>query len=479
MMQYRITAWRALVILLVVGITLPVWGQAPAKGPASAPAKKVSKAVLDFTRLINRHWKGLPPSIFEDRKDAPKPPSRSEVLAALRKLGDDDLAALFALKAKEGPSVLESSSLWLAHELCLGEMVRRGGERWEKLIRRRIKAEGREIELLNTLRRLQKRNDAVMVLLDGTADDWECNLGFLPRFPVRLTNLDSDRKAVGFQSGGDYRSGRQARWRLEVKDEAGKILPQKGPPGLMGGGLTGWGKLRFAESWSTVLTMADYVDVHVPGKYTIRVLYHDAWTIANMSAEAVEGLAVCASIPLTLTVKAMVVEISDAERKNIPELIAKLPAKGPVKICGGVYEKTVHDFIPPDSPAGQLLAMEWKPALELIKAALSDKTPPGRRAWILGLLYSISGWNDPMRAPGVLGPYDYRHSGWSLFGGGASGIAGGGFGRGAMSIKVGTIDEKKQIEFAKKWKVWLDRDYIKVVKPAGRKEDQDSGRAGD
>ena len=46
------------------------------------------------------------------------------------------------------------------------------------------------------------------------------------------------RKGLGFTSGGNYRSGRQARWRIVVTDDAGKVVPVKRLNGIaMGGGV--------------------------------------------------------------------------------------------------------------------------------------------------------------------------------------------------------------------------------------------------
>ena len=125
-------------------------------------------------------------------------------------------------------------------------------------------------------------------------------------------------------------------------------------------------------------------------------------------------------------------------------------------------ESRAHDFIPPDSPAGKLLAAGWPAVPDLIEAALAKETVAEQRAWALSILYGITGRNNPMDVPEILGPCEYRSSGWVVRGGYAegSGIMGAGSGSGALL--AGKADPRKQQDFAARWKDWHDKGYFKI-----------------
>lgn len=440
---------QATAIFLAVGVAGCTEAPAPATRPATQPIQPVIKRVMDLTELIEIHeghfygWRGRP-KVGEGMPI----PARGDLMKALRDLEDVGLEWMYVDQSEHDIPDNAPGELPLAEELCLSEMIRRGYQGGLEFVRRRIEDQGAGLTLLNAYRRLQKRNDAVTILLDAAANERSCEVGSLPTLAVRLTNVDGERETVSYMEGGDWFGGRQARWRLEVRDEAGRILPPIPWRGGFGGGGYQIRSMRFGESWATDLRMADYVDIHSPGTYTFRVLYHDGRRVAGMREDEVDGLILSSSIWQTLRVMPHIVEISEPDRKRIRDLIGKLPADGPVKVYRGPYDERGRAFISAESPAGQLQAMEWKSVEELVKAALSGSTPPGRRAWILGLLFGITGQNDPTGAAGVLGPYVCNIA--NSF---------------EWSVPDGVLIEKKQLEFTTKWKQWLDTGSMKFVEP--------------
>ena len=67
----------------------------------------------------------------------------------------------------------------------------------------------------------------------------------------------------------------------------------------------------------------------------------------------------------------------------------------PLKIAIGPYGKWANEFIPPDTPEGKLLSMGIK-AIPVLIDSLADKSlSDSQRAWILVLLFSATGQNDP------------------------------------------------------------------------------------
>lgn len=403
----------------------------------------------------------------------------------LRSFSDDELRE--ALRESNGKAEEQ--------ETLLTEVIRRGGEQWELCLRALIddqkarsdkwkqysigriqgqktrhdkpvpKVEVRQppdfvsdryIALLTALRRIQNKPDPLTVLIAGKLTV-NCKIGSLPTMHVLLTNLDVDRGPVAIQDGGDYRSGRLARWRFVVRDASGHELPQKMPRGPMGGGISSDDILEYGESWTVRLRMADYVDVFVPGQYTVQILYHDEIAVADR--EHVDGLIVCRSLPLRLIVDPIEVEISQKGRQAVRRYIRALPTAGPVKILRGPFNERAHDFISPDSSCGRLLALGWGAVPDLIEAAIDPQLDPARRAQVLAILFSVTSHNDP-QLKGVLGPYEYRGSGWTFMGEPTDGAMSNS--TQSKSVRTGNIDAKAQMEFAERWRVWVKEGYIQV-----------------
>ncbi|MEI7836289.1 MAG: hypothetical protein WCK05_07735, partial [Planctomycetota bacterium] len=348
---------QATAILLAVGVAGCTEVPAPAGRPATRPIQPVIKRVMDLTRLIEIHedhfegWRAR----HNIGQDTPIP-TRGDLMKALRDLEDVGLEWMYVDQSVYDIPDNEPGELPLAEELCLSEMIRRGYQGGLEFVRRRIEDQGASLTLLNAYRRLQKRNDAVVILLDGAADQGEYELGSLPTLAVRLTNVDGERQTVSFKAGGDWFNGRQERWRLEVRDEAGRILPHIPRRDGFGGGLSEFVRLRFGESYARELRMADYVNIMTPGKYTFRVLFHGGRRIAPMDPDKVDGLLLASSTSLSITVASRVVEVSESDRKRIRDLIGKLPADGPVKVYRGPFDDWGRAFMSADSPAGQLYA---------------------------------------------------------------------------------------------------------------------------
>jgi len=137
------------------------------------------------------------------------------------------------------------------------------------------------LELLAALRRMEGKPDPLHIFVSGS-QVVECTTATLPTIEVSIRNVDVGKEAVGFQVGGDYRSGRQARWRFEVRDEEGNLTPAKPQSSGRGGGRFLRKMLEFGQSYETKLEMGKYVEPLTPGRYRVTVLYHDWFPIADM-----------------------------------------------------------------------------------------------------------------------------------------------------------------------------------------------------
>jgi hypothetical protein len=310
-----------------------------------------------------------------------KSPTANEVSDVTRSLSDAELRE--TIRNAQGPRL----------ELFLCEAIRRGGQEWNRFVAARWEAEREAIlkaardsaehsheprdlagypsvEWLTAMRRLDRKPDPLQILVAGRQTR-SCFLGHPLRLFVLLTNLDVDRAEVQFTDGGDYRGGRQARWRLEVTDREGRVLPARPPLGSEFGGLYREDTLRYGESWATELNIGSFVRIEAPGKYKIRVLYHDHVAIAD--CDDVAGLIVSTSLPIDLTVEPITIEATRAELDAVRKAISEVPAKGSVKFVEGDYDERAYDFIKPGSAPGKLLTMGWKSVPAMIDAVLDEK----------------------------------------------------------------------------------------------------------
>jgi hypothetical protein len=347
----------------------------------------------------------------------------------------------------------------LHREAYFTELVRRGGKQVEAYLE-----EGklsRNLERLTALRRVQKKPDPLEIQIRG-GQDREAIFPRLPHFAVALSSVDEEETPVRFTEGGDYRSGRQARWRFEVRDGKGNLLAIEDsdiPGSMEGGGLFVEGTLKHDESWDTTLDMNRFAQLP-PGDYMVRIMYHDHLTIADLPH--VFGLIVCRSGSIRLHVQPRVIDRTRQEREEAARWVAKLDDKAmPLMLVGTEYGEHIHKHIPPDTPPGKLLAIGWKAVPTLLDELDREKITPGRRAWTLALLYSITGWNSPRHENGVLASYEYLEGGWQIMGGRNGRMSGGGMGfTSGGSSRGGKIDEAKQRAFAKRWVAF--RDYFVV-----------------
>jgi hypothetical protein len=450
-------------MLAMLGVSLPAIrpaaGQAIPPADANEPASIVQRftgtkdglaMALDAIRQRNGEPRGNP---FQS--------TPRQLLGMLQNVSDAQLESLLG----NPPEDLQDTT---GFELCLTEIIRRGGPYWEQNLKARYAAQrvadtktenhnfgGKQVLLLTALRRVQKQEDPLIILVTGKLRI-QTTIPELSGVEANLTNLDADSFSVW-----DIDS----HYHIQVTDAAGKHLPQvdhsnNGDAQLISGPMT----LQFGESLSRYLPVGDYVSVEVPGSYTMEVLYHPIQRIRDVPA--VEGLICCKSLPIRFVIKPKTVDTTSAEQAQIAALALKLPDKGVVQLVGGPYDERLAEFMPKDSPAGQIRELGWKAVPELIKAANSSNLNPTQRAYALGLLTTITNLHKPWEDSGldnfeILGSYEYRRSQASSSREDVRRLIGL-----ANDIK---IDEKVQIEFARVWKPWIEKGSIKLIMADGSK----------
>ncbi|MDH3590328.1 MAG: hypothetical protein OER88_00505, partial [Planctomycetota bacterium] len=318
--------------------------------------------------------------------------------------------------------------------------VRRGGARWRALLEPLVATE-RNLPILTALRRLQGKPDPVRVVVRGG----ERLKTVFPDLPVLHVTLDVvEGTPVSVQQNGNYRSGRQARWRFE-----GEHLASTKRWG-MGGGMSQRVAMKRGETWSTELSMGAFVECPPAGTYTVRVLYHDTLTIANH--DSVARLICSRSKPLTLVVAKRPVRVSREGRRIVTQAIAKLDPKEQRKVILGPYGPGNESFLPKASPAGVIMGRGWEAVPLLIGALDADELPAGRRAWLLALLTNITGALTPKTRHKVYGPYAAEGGSGPVMGKSNGELQGGMAVRRSRTSSDGDFVERIQLAHAAKWR---------------------------
>jgi hypothetical protein len=309
-------------------------------------------------------------------------------------------------------------------------------------------------ELMMALRRAEGLPDPVTIDIDTDEKVLKGNTNQMPVLKVAVKNVDAKKESIMLQQGGDYRTGRPERWRIVLKDEQGREVKPVLFLGSVGGGLSTTGPLEPGETWGTQLSVRSFVETPPPGKYTLQVLFHNHLFLAGM--EDIDNLIVCQSKPLDFVMDKLTIETTETDAAVVKRQIADLDGAQPLKIVVGTYDKWAHDTISPNSPAGQLMGMSVIAVPPLVQAVQDKVHSPEKRAWLLSILYSLTGENDPRKYGGVLGSYSYFEGPWQVWSGKNGERTAGGIQLSSSgSMSGGKIDPAKQLDLAAKWQEWL------------------------
>lgn len=405
-------------------------------------------------------------------------------------------AELKKLQKLSNPELLEKFSGtqvgkddWSDHEkisveMLLTEMVRRGGTVFEQAILEKMRLQkdaisewkkkeaeldkkrekGLEVKpiegnspseenlpMLIALRRLQKMPEPVEIAVKPL--DVASTTNELPEFAVELKNVDVEKHPFHFTFGGDYRSGREARWAFEVRNAKGNLVPPRRWEAMIGGGMFQTGDLPFGKTWTTTLPLGNYVVITDPGEYTARVYYHNTETITSFPPTP--GLMLCSSKPFKFSIGKPVprkVFIQAGSVEKTKSLVAALKGKTKIKTVYGKYDEKLHKFIEPTSPEGQLLLMGWSAVPGYLEILKDENITKEQRAWIFAQLDTVAQVDDwspnQKRWNGVLGDFESRFPG-------------------GYSNGNGDIDVQLQKQFAKEYLTLAPELWEFVVDDAG------------
>jgi hypothetical protein len=352
------------------------------------------------------------------------------------------------------------------YDAILCAFVGRGGDAARTVLMRRLKpaSSPQDLELLTAVRRLEDRPDPLAIAV-AHPEDLKAGTRNLPMLDVAIENVDPEERSVQFQFGGDNRSGRHDRWRIQVWDSRGRLLPEIPRWSSIGGGRSETRPLAFGEKWKARLRMGSYVNVRAPGKYKVQVLYHNAASIADISdPKILDGLILSQSEPFELNIEhgpKIPIHLEAGSTEKTRDLVKSLDERQKVLILLDDYDEEAHDFIDPKSPQGQLLAMKWQAVPGLLESLEDETLSFRKRAWIFALLISITRERDldPMTRHGVLPAYAYRGSlerYWVTSDSGLSGTLGGN-----GSSSGGRENPDEQLRLTREW-LQFRQDYLDI-----------------
>ncbi len=322
---------------------------------------------------------------------------------------------------------------------------------------------GDNLEILTAIYRIDQLRDPLAIEVSIPEGGFKAGTRDLLVFDVTLKNVALHDEAIWLRRSG-------FRWRIHIWDSDGKLLWK--PPYRV----VAWSEvvsktfLEPGKTWERQLDLRNFVDIRKPGKYKVQMFYHDTVRISVLDDPAeLDGLIVFQSKPFELLVEdgpplRILLELGATReaKKHIESLYGELDSRDEqfdLRIVRGEYGPDFHNFVSPTSPQGRLLSMGDQ-AVPALLEELENKTLTFRkRAWVLSLLYSITGERDldPMHLPDdyeweVLPYYEWQ----SDEGGGSSG-----------SYKSDRRKVAAQLKFAQRWLKFRD-EYIEISQRKAR-----------
>jgi hypothetical protein len=353
-------------------------------------------------------------------------------------------------------------------ESMLAELATRGESRdargyVEELWREETDPD-RKWKFLTALRRLQKKRDPLELrILKGRR---RYDFPEQPVLQVEIANVEPE--PVSMMSGGNYRSGRDEGFFVEIRDERGRRLANRRQISEWGGGLGGTLTLAPGETARVRVDTSRYVLINRPGEYSLRLHYVPGGELGGGDGSRLGGRIAVRSEVFRFSIRPRVVEAGAQKIDEARRLLAELDASRGIRMTEGmVGGEELEGFISPDSQEGRILALGYAAVPQMIAELRQRGLDPRKRAWILAMLFSVTGRNDPRGrmwaeadVQDALGRFECLEPSGSVEvpsrGGGCGGFFPGGASRGGS----GRIDPEQQEKLARRWIDW--REYLRV-----------------
>jgi hypothetical protein len=316
----------------------------------------------------------------------------------LERKSDDELEAEYNKTRR-----FETHVYYREQETCLTEIARRGGARWEAFLTAELEAarlppEGgkggfipEDLELLTALRRARHQPDPLALEI-LSEEEISCVFPSPPRVAMQLMNVD--RESFGFTSSRGFRSGRFEGCWVEAIDATGVRAKPLQSPGMIGGGSSSRRLLPAGKGADRIgLELPQYVLLAHPGSYRVRILYSDRNDIAG--EDSIGGWILLSSPAFTVRIEPLKVRASREGVQRMREWIAALNPDKKIPLVSGHWHPKLEFQGEAQTPEDHLFRSGW-PAVAVMLDALSNmELAPRRRAWVLGMLWNITGLNNP------------------------------------------------------------------------------------
>lgn len=331
-----------------------------------------------------------------------------------------------ALEAAYNAIVSLQPSRWGArereYEACLTEIARRSGDRWIAFLRSQLDQRRaldpehgnlglrpNELVLLTALRRAERKPDPLEIGLDIpplVTATFPC----LPIVKVRLKNVDPSESFAMTIGGGPDGSGRFERCRIDALDSLGaSVAPWPSTP-WQGSHLFGHSMIKPGEAFGlgiepelpdfrpeTTLDLNQFIVLPRPGEYSMRVQYHDQEDLAGKTGLA--GMIFVISQPFILRFEPLKVRLSALELAEMRDWLAALRTERPLILVREHWSPSTIFEGEVTSAADYLFRKGWN-ALPVLMDALDDpQLTSQQRAWIVALLWNITGILNPESSP--------------------------------------------------------------------------------
>jgi hypothetical protein len=309
---------------------------------------------------------------------------------------------------------------------------------------------GCDLAILTALRRLEGAPDPLSFVVNGDAPIVKGPREGLSGLKIAMKNVDKQTIALN-QEGQQL-----TRWRAIVKDKQGREAPAISQNVFFAGQRAG-GPFKPGQTWETELSLYDLVEPPPPGEATLQLLFHNEYRLAGV--KDLSCLILNQSKTIDLVIEKSVVHVSAKDIELVERLVKELDGEQPLKIVAGTYGDWAHSLIDKESPAGKLLAMGAPAVPRLVEIVQDEKLSANKLAWLVCILYSLTGENDPRKDYSMLSSYSYIAGPWEAWNSKERKPAGAGntfrtSGRGSRTSSR-PVDQAKLQKLAGTWKEWL------------------------
>jgi hypothetical protein len=224
----------------------------------------------------------------------------------------------------------------------------------------------------------------------------------LPEISFAIELADGESARPTLKQGVYYRSGRFECFRVDAAAGEAPVAPHQ--RFMCFGGVYQRGPLGPDESIAHRIDLADYISPESPGPFRLRLRYHDTSDIADPEIDLERRLTVD-SAPFELRWTPLVLARADVLRIDAAARIAALDEQAPVPIALTVWRPGARCVLGSSRPEHDLLQSGWNALPGLLEGLEDCEATPSRRAWLLALLFDLTGAVDPRAHPGSIGSF--------------------------------------------------------------------------